>query len=481
MFKIVVSIALILPLFLQAQYGVDRIRGFSLKQNDADNHHQSIQPAIRFYKPTNKGEFENLFSSTDSTRKFSILPVVDSYCMFGKSFDYRASAGVNFEKTWGKWYNRTQITGGWSMREDHTQNHAAFLPFNTHQGYIFTDFKTRLAYTPNDQLHIALGVDNQFFGEGYRSLIQGDQVAPAPFVLLRTNFWKLEYGFMYQFFHENNFSAKQLHWKFNTTHYLSWNATKNFNIMLLESIIFQGKDSTYKRGFEVDYLNPFVFFRPQEYSLGSTDNTMLALQTSYYYLDKKHAVYMQLPLDEFVLKAMLKRTKWWANKYGYQLGFKGSFGKWNYIVEGNLIRPYTFSHLSINQNNGNQSRPLGHFLGSNFLEVLTQIQWRLKSVRLGLFSSFVLKGYDENGINFGGDIYQNYLTHPKEYGNTIGQGLTQRSLNLQVQVSTVLAPIQMEIYFQGGGLYSFGEIGDSFKPILMLGIRSNLFQDRKMW
>ena len=190
---------------------------------------------------------------------------------------------------------------------------------------------------------------------------------------------------------------------------------------------------------------------------------------------------MQLPLDEFVLKAMLKRTKWWANKYGYQLGFKGTCGKLNYIVEGNLVRPYTFSHLSINQNNGNQSRPLGHFLGSNFLEVLTQIQWRLKSVRLGLFSSFVLKGYDENGINFGGDIYQNYLTHPKEYGNTIGQGLTQRSLNLQVQVSTVLAPIQMEIYFQGGGLYSFGEIGDSFKPILMLGIRSNLFQDRKMW
>ena len=239
MFKIVVSIALILPLFLQAQYGVDRIRGFSLKQNDADNHHQSIQPAIRFYAPTKKGEFENLFSSTDSTRKFSILPVVDSYLKFDNSINYRVSAGVNFEKTWGKWYNRTQITGGWSMREDHTQNHAVFLPFNAHQGYIFTDFRTRLAYTPNDQLHIALGVDNQFFGEGYRSLIQGDQVAPAPFVLLRTNFWKLEYGFMYQFFHENNFSAKQLHWKFNTTHYLSWNATKNFNIMLLESIIFQ--------------------------------------------------------------------------------------------------------------------------------------------------------------------------------------------------------------------------------------------------
>lgn len=473
-------IVLLLSFYSSSQVSVDRIRNFSLKQSESEHH--SIQPLIRKLKSQQKDSLsrQTFFTADDHARSFMVVPTSDSYFQYDTSVHYRASVGVNFEQSWKKWYNRTGISAGWSMNEDHTQNHGAYRPLNNHQGYLFTDFRTRLTYTPNDQFHLAVGIDNQFFGEGYRSLVQGEQIAPAPFAMIRTNFWNLEYGLMYQFFHENNLPKQRMDWKYNATHYISWNATSNFNIMLFESVMFQGKDSTYKRGFDVEYLNPFLFFRPQEYSLGSSDNILLALQTSYYYLNKKHAVYMQFPLDEFVLKAIMKRSKWWANKYAFQLGFKGQFKRWNYILEGNLVRPYTFSHMTVGENNGTMGRPLGHYLGSNFVEILARIQVPFATVKLGIFGSFVLKGFDDQGVNYGGNIYNNYLNHPKEYGNTIGQGITQRFATLQAQVSTTIRKIQMECYLQAGGQYQWGERASQFIPTVQIGVRNNLFQERKM-
>lgn len=495
--RIQILIVFVFICFLGSSQGtIDRIRRFSLKPDTPNSRsiHHSIQPLIRYNptKPTGNFKTDTLifdgdtsvfnahFSPKGSNRSFAILPATDSYFQYDTAISYRAAVGFNFEKTWGKWYNRTLLTSGWSLREDYTQTHVAFSPMQDRNAYWFTDIRTRLGYTPNEMLHVSAGIDNQFFGEGYRSLIQGDQVAPNPFVQFRVNFWNLEYGLLYQFLHENNYANKTRDWKYNTTHYLSMNIGPNFNIMLLESVIFQSKDSTYKRGYEVEYLNPFVFFRPQEYSLGSTDNVLLALQSSYSFGSKRHCVYFQLPLDEFVLKEIRKRSKWWANKYGLQLGIKGQFKRWSYQLEGNLVRPYTFSHISSGQNNGSLGLPLGHYLGSNFAELLATAQIPFRNFQLSLFSSFYLKGTDDSSISYGGDIYKSYTSHPKEYGNTIGQGITQRALSLQANASTTLNKLQLELYIQAGMQYSWGEMGTSTSPLICVGMRSNLFNERKI-
>lgn len=478
-----------------AQTSIDRIRHFNLKPDFPNNRsfHHSIQPHIRtnplitrtdtfdiLIHETKKNNQSPFCNPKQAKRPSTILPAADSYFQYDTALNYRAAVGFNFEKTWGKWYNRTLLTSGWSLREDYTQTHVAFSPLQNRNSYWFTDIRTRLGYTPNEMLHISTGIDNQFFGEGYRSLIQGDQVAPNPFVQFRVNFWNLEYGLLYQFLHDNNLANKTRDWKYNTTHYLSMNIGSNFNIMLLETVIFQSKDSTYNRGYEVEYLNPFVFFRPQEYSLGSTDNVLLALQTSYYFSGKKHAVYFQLPLDEFVLKEITKRSKWWANKYGLQLGIKGQFKKWTYQLEGNLVRPYTFSHISSGQNNGSLGLPLGHYLGSNFAELIATAQIPFNTFHLTLFSSFYLKGFDDSAVSYGGDIYKSYTSHPKEYENTIGQGITQRAVSFQANASTTLSALQLEGYVQVGMQYSWGELGSSIDPLICLGLRSNLFHERKI-
>ena len=147
---------------------------------------------------------------------------------------------------------------------------------------------------------------------------------------MRASIWRLEYGLLYQFYHENTPSTRA--WKFGATHYLSYNVTRNWNITALSRYCFNPKTVNLTVHLKLNTLNPIVFFRPQEYSLGSSDNVLLGIQTSYRI--KQHTIYGQLLLDEFVLKEIRSRSQWWANKYGVQLGVKGKIRKWAYRVEG---------------------------------------------------------------------------------------------------------------------------------------------------
>ncbi len=124
--------------------------------------------------------------------------------------------------------------------------------------------------------------------------------------------------------------------------------------------------------------------------------------------------------------------------------------------------------------------PLGHYLGSNFAELIATARIPFKNFQLTLFSSFYLKGYDDSAVSYGGDIYKSYTSHPKEYGNTIGQGITQRTVSLQANASTTLNKLQLELYLQGGLQYSWGEMGTNTTPLVCAGIRSSLFNERKI-
>lgn len=437
--------------------------------------HASIQPEIRqFTTPLHQKD-----STLSTTSVFEITANPDSYFSQNSTSNYRAALGFSMQFHSKKFYNRTSYSGGWATREGIDQTHTPFLPAHNRNEYIYNDFRTRFGFTPNKTLHLSAGIDNQFFGSGYRSLIQSDQVAPNPFAMMRVNFWKLEYGLMYQVFNENLGSNRI--WKFNTTHYLSYNVSRDFNITFIETVFFQPKDSNFNRGFEVEYLNPIVFFRPQEYSIGSSDNVLLGLQSSYSFGSNMKA-YFQFSLDEFVLGELKNRTRWWANKYGLQLGLRGRINRTtSYIIEGNLVRPYTYSHISAGQNIGNLGRPIGHPLGSNFAEILAVVKHRMQKIELTAFGVFQLKGYDFDSISLGGDVYKSYVSYPKEYGNTIGQGRTIRSVQLGTEVSYPISIISSRIYFAATGNYQWGETVSKLNGQLTIGIRSELFNQRKLF
>lgn len=445
---------------------------FTLRQ------HTAIKPANRYLSPA---DTTGKMVMKDEIVNPRIFLVPDAAFQYDTNFYQRLAAGAGIEGVKKTWYYRASYTAGWSSREGINQTHPGILPWHNHKNYIYTDIRARVGYTPNKTLHLSAGIDNNFFGEGYRSLVQGDQVAPNPFALMRVNFWRLEYGLLYQLFHGNNGQVRQA--KFSATHYLSYNVTHHWNIGVIENVLFQAKDSVFRRGFELEYLNPIVFFRPQEYSLGSSDNVLLALQSSYTF--NRQCIYTQVALDEFDLTQIKNRTRWWANKYAVQLGVKGDLSaKMSYRLEANVARPYTYSHIGAGQNVANLGRPLAHPQGGNFAELLAI--WNLKNQlwHWKAYGSFLLKGYDENGFSMGGDVNQNYNHRPPkpdDLGHRIGQGVTVRTVFFGAELAHILPQMAGRIYLNPQISMQWGDKGTSLTPMVTAGFRTSLFQERKLF
>jgi hypothetical protein len=193
---------------------------------------------------------------------------------------------------------------------------------------------------------------------------------------------------------------------------------------LFESIIWQGTDPNRVRSFDVNYLNPVIFFRPTEYALGSSDNALVGGAFKIKVGAKqKQQFYGQLILDEFLLKEVLAIFKklvkprdptiqygWWANKQGVQLGFKSfdlfTLANLSIQTEINAVRPYTYTHGSVQQNYAHFNQALAHPLGANFVESVTFMNYQFKKWLFETQFVYAIYGKDENGINYFKDIFK---------------------------------------------------------------------------
>lgn len=300
--------------------------------------------------------------------------------------------------------------------------------------------------TPGKVLELELGQDKHFWGDGYRSLFLSDYAPAIPYFKMTANIWKLKYVSMFTMMKDASvdpFFKNKFRNKYSSFHALSWNATKWLNVSLFESIVFQGSDSTRDRGFDINYLNPVIFFRPLEYSVGSSDNAFLGF--SFKTKFKNHfQLYGQVVLDEFFLTEIRARRGWWGNKQGYQAGFRW-FDLFNVKglslrAEGNLVRPYTYAHGSVQQNYSHLNHSLAHPLGSNFKEALGFLTYnRGKWIFEGKMY-LQEKGLDSAGINYGGNIFQSYVSRPGDYNHTTGQGLQSHLTGVCGRVAYLLFP-----------------------------------------
>ena len=332
----------------------------------------------------------------------------------------------------------------------------------------------RVSYTPNHIFNFQIGLDRNFIGEGSRSLFLSDYGKPYPFAQIRARFWHIEYLVMYQFFKENYNDSWQS--KYGVMHYLSWNVTKWLNLGIFETVVFQPKDTLLNRGYDLEYLNPVIFYRPQEYAIGSSDNVLLGASISAKW--KGHTAYGQLILDEFLLSEIKAKSGWWANKYGAQLGVKGRFEfkkeKFFYRVEGNAVRPYTYAHLNPLQNYANAGHTLAHPYGGNFGEILGELKWQKNNWILKSFISYGIQGFDKEGKSYGGDVYQPYTNRPYNYDHEIGQGQKNNFFRNQWIVSYLLFG-EYNIFAEMNLRYDSAFSRFTFLP--MIGFRSNLWND----
>jgi hypothetical protein len=340
----------------------------------------------------------------------------------------------------------------------------------------------RMSYSPYDFINIQAGIDQHFIGQGKRSMLLGDYGAPYPFAQLRTKLWKLEMVNIYQFFKEDEFLQKTR--KFASTHFFNFNATERFQIGFFESVVFAPKDTLLNRGYEVAYLNPFLFYRPTEYALGSQDRLLIGLNTSYQF--DRFMVYGQLAIDDFVLKELVNRTRWWANKYSGQFGVKGkenlTNGQLRWQTELNFARPFTYSHISSATNYGNQGKPLAHPLGSNFVEVYAESSMHFNS-NFTLSARFFFSqqgGADgSDSVSYGSDIYQSYVIRPMEYGYKIGGNGKVNRYNFSVEGSYRISEKLMIDAFIRPGIELNNMAQASYKTHFMVffGLRTSLWNE----
>ena len=293
-------------------------------------------------------------------------------------------------------------------------------------GYDYFDARGYISLNAIKYVDIQFGYDNNFIGNGFRSLFLSDFSTPYLFLKLNTRIWKFNYQNLFMELQTMGQipGDKLIPKKYATMHHLDLGVTKWLNVGFFEGIIFGRKDH-----FEFGYLNPIMFYRSIEQQMGSADNAVVGFDAKAN-VAHKFQFYGQLMLDEFNLQELRHHPDWWGNKFAYQLGAKYidafSIKNLDLQIETNRIRPFTYSHGDSVANYTHYNQPLAHPLGANLQELVGMVRyqpapkWYLQGKAI-----FYIQGKDTGNLNFGSNIFlpNSPPYRQGEYGFGIGEAI----------------------------------------------------------
>ncbi len=409
-----------------------------------------------------------LDSITDPRKKWHGGPLIDA--MVGGSvgdkevMKFRAGLGGWLEWNAGpKWTLHADAMGwGESLPNylDSVATHIAVVPGEGYAngGPVFAhhDWNAWADYKAGTYFHFTLGKGKNFFGEGYRSLFLSDNAYSYPYLRITTTAWRIRYVNLFCAMSDIRGSGGDWNTyalKFASMHYLSWNALKRLNVALFEAIVWQDNDPSYRRGFDLNYINPVLFYRPTEYSTGSPDNALLGFAVNVK-VGRSALIYSQLMFDEFLLSNVREGRGWVGNKQGLQLGAVGHDA---FHVKGltlraefNYVRPFMYTHSDTRQNYAHFNEPLAHPYGSNFQEGLAQAEWRTGRWVLSDLLSFAMLGQDTStdaNNSFGNNLFlpENARplrdgVRPEDYGYYLDLPSTVTILHNEMRAGWLIEP-----------------------------------------
>ena len=346
-----------------------------------------------------------------------------------------------------------------------------------------------VSYTANKFFNLQFGHGKQFIGDGYRSLMLSDNASPYPYLQLNTTVWKLKYTNTWMSLRDVRPEVTadgSFRTKYMANHYLSYNVSKRLNLGFFETVVWENDND---RGFDLNYLNPIVFYRALEFSTGSRGgNALLGLTFKYKWSDRLNT-YGQLLVDEFSSSDILAREGSYKNKTAYQLGTKyySAFGvpNLNLQLEYNRVRPFTYSHNTVVLNYGHNNQSLAHTLGTNFSEFIAIARYRYD--RFQASAKFVqakrgLEFLDPDSDTFyGGSIYGSEDFREGDLNHELGQGNTANFRHLEFDAGYVINPSSQLKLFTRIILRSFSpEVSEGPNQKLnttwwSLGLRTDLF------
>ena len=316
-------------------------------------------------------------------------------------------------------------------------NEAGTFDFNNATGGI--------GYTAGKHFDFLLAHDKNFIGDGYRSLLLSDNSFQYPFLRLSMKFWRFKYSVIYammQNLKEDYYYDTGFKKKFLRVNYLDLAIGKKdwLTFGLFEAVVW--RHDSY-RDFDFNYVNPVIFLRSVENSVGSPDNELLGANLKFR-INPRNIIYGQIMLDEFLLNEVRSGRGWWANKQALQIGAKSfsifKIRNLNLQTEFNYVRPFTYQHRTTGQNYGQFNQPLAHPLGANFYESVSFLSYRWRNFMVEGKFSYVKAGKDRAQKNDGSYVFNNYDTRASEYGNYVGSGLETKIIYKEFRLEYLVNP-----------------------------------------
>jgi hypothetical protein len=353
-----------------------------------------------------------------------------------------------------------------------------YKPFKTN-GVDYFDARGYITFAAvKNYVDVQFGYDKNFIGNGYRSLFLSDWGNSNLFLKLNTKIWKFNYQnlFMELMPQFKKAGDTLLDRKYAAMHHLSMNVTKWLNIGLFEGVIFGRKNH-----FDFQYLNPVIFYRHIEGTVGSPDNAVAGLDFKAN-IAHRAQVYGQFLIDEFILSEVKNNPTSWVNKFGIQAGVKylDAFGVRNLDIqlEANRVRPFTYSHNDTIANYTHYNQPLAHPLGANFQEVLAVINFQpAPKWYITAKAFYYYQGLDTAGRNFGSNPFKNYVTRSGNSGFEIGSGNKATCLNGILRGSYEWKEnLFLDLTFQYRDYKTANLTGQSKTTLISAGIRLNMFK-----
>lgn len=337
-----------------------------------------------------------------------------------------------------------------------------------------------IAYTLDKHFDFLFAHDKNFIGDGYRSLLLSDNAYNYPFLRINMTFWKFRYSVIYAVLRDLQTPIDPnvgFYKKYSTTHNLDINIGKKnrLTVSIFETVMWKPAAS---RGYELAYLNPILFLRPVENSLGSPDNVLLASNVRWK-INSHHTIYGQLMLDEFLLDEVRSGKGWWGNKQGFQLGYKTcdvfKVRNLNFQTEFNFVRPFTYQHRSSEQNYVHYNQAIAHPLGANFIESVSFVNYRIGNFFAEVKIQYAQLGRDTANVNLGSNIFDSYDSRSTDYGFRVLNGRKCTLSSADLRVNYLVNP-RTNFVIEGGVTMRTlkSDIQNDKSTIIYFGLRTSL-------
>lgn len=320
------------------------------------------------------------------------------------------------------------------------------------KGFDFTYSSARLIYTPNKYLLFDLGFNNNFIGDGYRSLLLSDYNTPYPYFKTAVTIGKVQYSVMWSQYVSSlkaPIYALGTPRKWGQTYLLDWHATKHFNIGVFNSVISPNETADHKKDVGISLASPILFLHASKSPSGVSLNDIAGLNLKYTITPSVN-VYAQAMVDGY-------NSADWTKRYGGQLGVRVSnlaqVKNWNVQAEFNIVRPYAYASDSTATIYAHNNEPLAHPLGANFKEGIFITDYTYKNWWFRLEAFITHYGGDStSGVDYGHNIFKPLYLHSETDDVSTGDGLNTKIYYGDFRVAYILNK-KSNLRIEAGGVY----------------------------